>query len=123
MGASAEAFTYMNFVRSDGSVAQFAATGMKMTFSGKNIMVTNGSSTGTVPMAGLKHLVFGNQPVDPTVKGDVNGDGTVDITDVNALVNLLLTGNSAGCKNPDVNGDGNIDVSDINAVIGIITSA
>ena len=51
--------------------------------------------------------------------GDVNGDGEVNITDVNAIINLIIT----GVDNPrgDVNGDGEINITDINAVINIIT--
>lgn len=53
------------------------------------------------------------------VTGDVNGDGEVNITDVNAIINLIIT----GLDNPrgDVNGDGEINITDINAVINIIT--
>ena len=51
--------------------------------------------------------------------GDVNGDGEVNITDVNVIINLIIT----GLDNPrgDVNGDGEINITDINAVINIIT--
>ena len=51
--------------------------------------------------------------------GDVNGDGEVNITDVNAIINLIIT----GLDNPrgDVNSDGEINITDINAVIYIIT--
>ena len=53
------------------------------------------------------------------VKGDVNGDGVVDIADVNAAIDMIL-----GLKSPtteaDVNGDGTVDVADMNAIINII---
>ena len=52
------------------------------------------------------------------VKGDVNGDGAVNISDINALINIILTDNSS--TGGDVNGDGQVNISDINAVIGII---
>ncbi len=56
-----------------------------------------------------------------TVTGDVNDDGTVDITDVNIVINAVLNlGESTNC---DVNGDGGVDITDvniaINAVLGI----
>ena len=50
--------------------------------------------------------------------GDVNGDGEVNIADVNAVIRMILTDetNAAG----DVNGDGEINISDVNAIIRII---
>lgn len=52
------------------------------------------------------------------VKGDVNGDGVVDITDANFIINAILGKPYTG--NPDVTGDGAIDVTDANLVINII---
>ena len=52
------------------------------------------------------------------VSGDVNGDGTVDIADVNAVINVML---GKTTTNPcDVTGDGTVDISDVNAVINIM---
>ena len=50
--------------------------------------------------------------------GDVNSDGEVNISDVNALIDMILSEDSdvAG----DVNGDGEINISDVNALIDII---
>lgn len=53
--------------------------------------------------------------------GDVNGDGEVGISDVNALVDLILTGAEFG-PSADVNNDGEVGISDVNAVIDIILS-
>ena len=52
--------------------------------------------------------------------GDVNGDGEVSVSDVNAVIDLILSGSYdvAG----DVNGDGEVGVSDVNALIDIILS-
>ena len=57
-----------------------------------------------------------------TEAGDVNGDGIVDIVDVNTIINIMLSGDSASGENvrPDVNGDGRVDVVDINAVINMM---
>ena len=53
-----------------------------------------------------------------TLPGDVNGDGEVTVADVNAIINMILTGehNTLG----DVNGDGEISLADVNAVIDLI---
>jgi len=59
----------------------------------------------------------------PAVTGDVNGDGEVDITDVNCIINLILGGEDTYNGRADINGDGNVDVSDINAVLNIILNS
>lgn len=51
--------------------------------------------------------------------GDVNGDGTVDVSDANILINIIL-GHQEAIPAADVNSDGTIDISDANAVINTI---
>ena len=52
------------------------------------------------------------------LRGDVNGDNNVDVSDINIVINEVL--GKGGTYNADVNGDGTTDVSDINIVINII---
>ena len=52
------------------------------------------------------------------VIGDVNGDGAINISDVNVLINMILTDDQA--SNGDVNGDGAVNISDVNDVINRI---
>ena len=52
------------------------------------------------------------------VKGDVNGDSEVNIADINAVIAVILGGDSNTAA--DVNGDSEINIADINAVIDII---
>lgn len=56
------------------------------------------------------------------LKGDVNGDGKVDISDANILINILLGKDSASkyAGRADVTSDGNIDISDVNSCINIV---
>lgn len=59
-------------------------------------------------------------PVAP-VLGDVDGNGSVDVSDVNAIINIILgKANAADYPNANVNGDSGVDVTDVNAVINII---
>ena len=51
--------------------------------------------------------------------GDVNGDREVNIADVNAVINIILSGNDDNTA-ADVNGDGEINIADVNAIINII---
>ena len=54
----------------------------------------------------------------PGIKGDVNGDGEVNIADVNAIIDMILAG-SMDAKG-DVNGDSEVNIADVNAIIDII---
>lgn len=61
-------------------------------------------------------------PASQLEKGDVNGDGTVDVTDVNIVINIVL--GNARAEDYDgrafITDDNDIDVSDVNALINII---
>ena len=52
--------------------------------------------------------------------GDVNGDGEVNIADVNAVIDMILSGSATMAG--DVNGDGEVNIADVNALIGLILS-
>ena len=56
------------------------------------------------------------------VPGDLNGDGKVDVSDVNICINIILetVQDEAVKALADVTGDGNVDVSDVNLVVNII---
>lgn len=56
------------------------------------------------------------------VPGDLNGDGTVNIADVNAMISCLLSGSygDQGKDFYDVNGDGAVNIADLNGIIAII---
>ena len=51
--------------------------------------------------------------------GDVSGDGVVDISDVNIIINIML-GKIGMIDTADINNDGSVDISDVNAVINIM---
>ena len=48
----------------------------------------------------------------------MNGDGEVNIADVNALIDMILSGNHSAAG--DVNGDGEVNIADVNALIDMI---
>ena len=52
------------------------------------------------------------------IKGDVNGDGDVNVVDITALIDIIM--NDGTNNRADVNEDGHIDVVDITALIDII---
>ena len=55
--------------------------------------------------------------------GDVNGDGKVNVSDVTALINMILGVIPKDTTRGDINGDGNVNVSDVTALVNIILSA
>ena len=57
----------------------------------------------------------------PGIPGDVNGDGEVNIADVNALIDQILSGAVQALG--DVNGDGEVNIADVNAVIDMILNS
>ena len=52
--------------------------------------------------------------------GDVNADGTVNVSDVTALVNQIIGSGSYSAQACDVNADGEVNVSDVTALVNLI---
>ena len=94
-------------------------------------MVWAGVNQGSVPLTVPSNSInsYRNAPQwrlflfeNTWIKGDVNGDGEVNIADINALVAIILghVYDDATMLRADVNQDGEINISDINAVLTII---
>ena len=67
-------------------------------------------------------MYVGLYPAEQGLEGDVSGDGTVDIADVNAVINVMLgkvTSDELQVTS-DVTGDGVVDISDVNTVINLM---
>lgn len=59
------------------------------------------------------------KPAAPVLKGDINGDGVLDVADASALIDMVL--NSGTCTEvADINGDGVLDVADVTELITLI---
>ena len=56
------------------------------------------------------------------LRGDVNGDGSVNISDVTTLIDLLLGGGSISNPAADCNQDSSINISDVTALIDYLLS-
>ena len=56
----------------------------------------------------------------PDVNGDLNGDGIVDVDDLNLIINIMLEKNGDDADKADLNGDGVVDVDDLNLIINIM---
>ena len=59
-----------------------------------------------------------------TLRGDVDGNGTVGISDVSALIDYLLSGDASeiNLENAEVSGDGLININDVSALIDYLLS-
>lgn len=62
------------------------------------------------------------QQPEPSIVGDVNGDGTVNVMDINCVISILLNSVTEDTFNgrADVNNDKIVNVQDINAIISIM---
>ena len=63
-----------------------------------------------------------DDPQPERKKGDLTGDGVVDVSDVNLLINIILGAPASDDLRAasDLTGEGAVDVSDVNALINII---
>ena len=53
----------------------------------------------------------------PGMKGDVNGDQTVDVADIASVIDCMAGSEDVDKQAADVNGDGTVDVADIGEII------
>lgn len=82
-------------------------------------------NTYTFLMLGGNVMVTATFVIIPNMRGDVNHDGVVNIADVSALIDYLLTGDAAviNVENADCNQDQVINISDVTKLIDYILSA
>ena len=59
--------------------------------------------------------------ISVVLRGDVNGDGIVNGTDIQAVINVIVDGEYD--EKADVNEDGTVNGTDIQEVINIIVNA
>jgi hypothetical protein len=69
----------------------------------------------TYPWKWIEHIVGINFD-----SADVNGDGEINIADVNCCIDTIIDNNDTFDEVYDVNGDGEINIADINAIIAAI---
>ena len=125
LSMSADTYDYLNFVNSSNQITQFSTTGLRMTFNGGKAIVTAGGQTQTINLASMAYMEFTNTQAGGAdyLKGDVNGDGKVDVSDVNIVINIMLgkdDGSAYDGRQFVTDGDTTVDISDVNAVINIM---
>lgn len=89
-------------------------------FNGGEMVLKSAGTEVKFALGDIQEIVFAKGT--DTKKGDMNGDGSVDISDTNILINIILGNDDASKYNgrADVNGDGLVDVSDNNGIINLI---
>lgn len=60
------------------------------------------------------------QGIGGTAVGDMDGNGSLDVTDITLLIDAFLNGGNLNVGTADVNGDGTVDIGDITALITAI---
>ncbi|MBO4813454.1 MAG: dockerin type I repeat-containing protein, partial [Muribaculaceae bacterium] len=64
--------------------------------------------------------ITGEEIEPELLRGDVNGDGKVNVSDVTCLINMILGVLNVNEVRADVNQDGKVNVSDVTFLINII---
>ena len=88
----------------------------KFDYSGRTLHVPVG--TAEAYQAEERWCPFFGQIVEDLMTGDVNCDLEVNIADINAAIDQILSGDYTATG--DVNGDGEVNIADVNAVIDVI---
>lgn len=123
--------TTMSAIVADGY--QFIGTSLDKSLTDAYVMNSEGSAfvptADATVAAGYAYFNVGAATLPDLIpistgglKGDVNGDGVVDISDVTLLVNYILGKTSDGIvlENSDMNDDGRYDVTDLTLICNVI---
>ncbi len=98
--------------------AQFAIASVQRLTLGEDALTVLAGAEHQFPYPSIVKLDFRAQTV-----GDVTGDGTVDISDVNAIINIML-GKTVTSDEllvaSDLTGDGKVDITDVNNAINMM---
>lgn len=84
------------------------------------LLIKEGGLTSNIGVDIIAHCIEG----EDEFTGDFNGDGIVDVEDMNILINYILNHGEGVVifedQDPDLTGDGMVDVEDVNFIINII---
>lgn len=108
--------------------AVYSTSARNYYYSDKQFHAISGSRTIT---AGKAYLAAPQQPTsgiatlnvdifNTAIKGDVNADGVVNVSDVTTLVNMILGITAKNVALADIDGNGTVNVSDVTALVNLI---
>lgn len=84
---------------------------------GTQVRIVEYTGNRTLPCY-VDDITFVAPAEEQPLKGDLNGDGNVDVTDVTLLINGIL--GQTQVEGGDLNADGSMDVSDVTSLINIV---
>jgi hypothetical protein len=130
-GAAVQVSKYQLDVNQDGlidigdvlALGQLIAQASKGKFSPNPTVTPHPATSGTTPKPTLVLLPYPYpKPAPPVKAGDVDGNGVIDMNDVQLLRILLANGQKAplGLASVDVNGDGQMSFLDLVALVQIV---
>ena len=118
MVASAETYNYLKFTKTNGSTVTYSVEGLKLTYDNSNVYVTNAETSATIALAEVQDMYFSNEGSSSFIRGDVNNDGTVSISDVAALIDYMIDNTTViNLDAADCNADQNVSIADVSALI------
>ena len=119
MVAGAETYNYLKFTKTNGSTVTYSVEGLKLTYDNSNVYVTNAETSATIALAEVKDMYFSNEGGGSSfIRGDVNNDGTVSISDVAALIDYMIDNTTEiNLDAADCNVDSVVSISDVSALI------
>lgn len=122
VGIQAQDFSYLRFNSGTGSEQCVSTDGLRIVFNNGNLVATSNDGNATIALSTMNFMYFSNEGGSSQgfLRGDVNRDGNVNVSDVTALINMILGTLATDEEVADVNGDGNINVSDVTVLINII---
>ena len=125
MTALADSQETLTFVKHNATTVTFSTSNLVITYDDfAHAVVTNDDTTAIIDLIDVDYMCFG-EVESSFVTGDVNGDGEVNVADVNALIDIILGGTTDEQTEAraDVNNDDEINIADVNALIDIILAS
>ncbi len=136
--------TFIASIRPDGALRVFAASTNGSVIAGNDgevctvmLSVNSNMKTGIYPII-IKEIALSDVSAtsyrlnyvkstleieSDAIWGDINGDGKVNIGDVTALINILLSGIENDNPNADLNGDGSVKIGDATTLIDYLLNS
>ena len=125
MTAMAGSDKTLTFVKTDGQTVSFSTSGLVITYDDfAHAVVTNDETSAIINLVEVDYMCF-DDTGSTSIIDDVNGDGEVNVADVNAVIDIILGGTADDntSTRADVNGDDEVNIADVNTLIDLILAS
>ncbi len=121
ISAQAQSFSYLRFNSGSGTEQSISTDGLKITFSNGYLVASSNDGSARIALNSMNFMYFSNTGGGSSFQlGDVNRDGSVNVSDVTTLINMILGLHVMDEEVANINGDSSVNVSDVTALINII---